>query len=64
MTQNADDFVTTGLSLPRSIMDRVQAEAERQKRSRSSQIALILQEYFERIDGARALLAGLEAKGN
>lgn len=49
-----DEIVTTGLSLPRSIMARVTADAESQKRSRSSQIALIIEDYYRRLQDQAA----------
>jgi metal-responsive CopG/Arc/MetJ family transcriptional regulator len=48
------EFVTTGLSLPRHIMDLLNDEAARQNRNRSNLIAVILADYFQRQEASAA----------
>lgn len=62
MATEVDEVVTRGYSLPRDTYSRLLKEAERQQRNASNMIAVILTDYFLRIDLEREISARQPAK--
>lgn len=50
-----NNLVTRGYSLPRDIFDQLVSEAERQQRNTSNMLAVILSDYFTRVEVEREL---------
>ena len=46
-----DKVKTINISLPQSIINKVEEDAKENKRSRSNQIAVILSDYYEKKEG-------------